>query len=59
MNRLVSAAMVLTLSAIVAEIVKNTSPRWIGWTSIAIAGSDEVVGMEQNRVDELLVTGVR
>ena len=39
MNRLVALVMVLTLAAIVAEIVAGRSPWWIGWGSLLIAGS--------------------
>jgi len=39
MNRLVALVMVLTLAAIVAQIVEGVSPWWIGWVSLAIAGS--------------------
>jgi hypothetical protein len=39
MNRLVALVMVLTLVAIVAQIVEATDPWWIGWGSLALAGS--------------------
>jgi len=39
MNRLVALVMVLTLVAIVAEIVEDSAPWWIGWGSLVIAGS--------------------
>jgi hypothetical protein len=39
MNRLVALVMVLTLAALVAEILEEVSPWWIGWVSIALAGS--------------------
>jgi hypothetical protein len=39
MNRLVALVMVLTLAAIVAEIVEGENPWWIDWGSLAIAGS--------------------
>jgi hypothetical protein len=39
MNRLVALVMVLTLAAICAEIVQGENPWWIGWGSIALAGS--------------------
>jgi hypothetical protein len=39
MNRLVALVMVLTLVAIVAEIIERVSPWWIGWGSLLIAGS--------------------
>jgi hypothetical protein len=39
MNRLVALVMVLTLVAIVAQIVEAADPWWIGWGSLALAGS--------------------
>jgi hypothetical protein len=39
MNRLVAMVMLATLVAIVAEIVEDKSPWWIGWGSLLIAGS--------------------
>jgi hypothetical protein len=39
MNRLVALVMVLTLLAIGAEIVEGANPWWIGWGSLALAGS--------------------
>jgi hypothetical protein len=39
MNRLVALVMVLTLAAIVAEIVEGANPWWVGWGSLVIAGS--------------------
>src|ERR1700726_1505422 len=39
MNRLVALVMVLTLAAIGAEIVADKNPWWIGWGSMALAGS--------------------
>jgi hypothetical protein len=39
MNRLVAAVMLLTLAAICAEIAEDKNPWWIGWGSIALAGS--------------------
>jgi hypothetical protein len=39
MNRLVALVMLLTLVAIVAEIVEAANPWWIGWASLALAGS--------------------
>jgi hypothetical protein len=39
MNRLVALVMVLTLVAIVAQIVEAANPWWIGWGSLALAGS--------------------
>ncbi len=43
MNRLVALVMVLTLAAICAEIVQGVDPWWIGWVSIALAGSGFVL----------------
>jgi hypothetical protein len=43
MNRLVALVMVLTLAAICAEIVQGDNPWWIGWGSIALAGSGFVL----------------
>jgi len=37
MNRLVAAAMLGTLAAIVAEIVSPGRERWLGWASLALA----------------------
>src|SRR5476651_606243 len=45
MNRLVAAVMLLTLAAICAEIVQGENPWWIGWGSIALAGSGFVPTM--------------
>jgi hypothetical protein len=45
MNRLVALVMVLTLAAIGAEIVQGENPWWIGWGSIALAGSGFVPTM--------------
>ena len=39
MNRLVALVMLLTLAAIVAEVVEVVHPWWIGWVSLALAGS--------------------
>jgi hypothetical protein len=39
MNRLVALVMVLTLAAIVGQIVEAADPWWIGWGSLALAGS--------------------
>ena len=41
MNRLVALIMVLTLLAIGAEIVEGANPWWIGWGSMALAGTRE------------------
>ena len=45
MNRLVALVMLLTLAAIVAEIALGQNPWWIGWVSIALAGSGFVPTM--------------
>jgi hypothetical protein len=45
MNRLVVVVMLLTLAAICAEIVQGKNPWWIGWGSIALAGSGFVPTM--------------
>ena len=42
MNRLVALVMLLTLAAIVAEIVEGVHPWWTGWVSLALAGSGVV-----------------
>ena len=43
MNRLVALVMVLTLAAICAEIVLGENRWWIGWVSLALAGSGFVL----------------
>jgi hypothetical protein len=45
MNRLVALVMLLTLAAICAEIVQGDNPWWIGWGSLALAGSGFVPTM--------------
>jgi hypothetical protein len=45
MNRLVALVMLLTLAAICAEIVQGEIPWWIGWGSLALAGSGFVPTM--------------
>jgi hypothetical protein len=45
MNRPVALVMLLTLAAICAEIVQDENPWWIGWGSIALAGSGFVPTM--------------
>ena len=37
MNRLVAAAMLGTIVAIIVQIAKGEDPRWVGWTSLALA----------------------
>ena len=39
MNRLVALVMILTLLAIVLEIVADEAPWWVGWGSLALAAS--------------------
>jgi len=39
MNRLVALVMLLTIAAIVAEIVTGVHPWWIGWVSLILVGS--------------------
>ena len=36
MNRLVAAAMVATLAAVIVELAKGDGPVWVGWTSLAL-----------------------
>ncbi len=44
-NRLVALVMVLTLAAICAEIVLGENRWWIGWGSLALAGSGFVLAI--------------
>jgi hypothetical protein len=37
MNRLIALAMVLTLNAIITEIIRNTGHWWTGWISLTAA----------------------
>ena len=37
MNRLISAVMLATLAAIVAEIAGSSEPAWVGWCSLPLA----------------------
>ena len=39
MNRLISAAMLATLAAIVVQIARGDEPRWVGWASLGLVGS--------------------
>jgi hypothetical protein len=39
MNRLVAAAMLATVAAIVVQIAGGDAPAWVGWTSLALAVS--------------------
>ena len=45
MNRLVVLVMLLTMAAIIAEIVQGGNPWWIGWGSLLLAGSGFVPTM--------------
>ena len=47
MNRLVTLVMLLTLAAIVAEIVEGVHPWWIGWFSLTLAGSGVVTTLRR------------
>src|SRR6266851_4202491 len=48
MNRLVALVMVLTLVAIVAQIVEAADPWWAGWGSLALAGNFQRYRSEEN-----------
>jgi hypothetical protein len=37
MNRLVALAMVAVLAGIVVELVRDSVPAWVGWTSLVLA----------------------
>jgi hypothetical protein len=37
MNRLIAAMMLGTIAAIVVQIAGGDDPRWVGWTSLALA----------------------
>ncbi len=39
MNRLIAAAMVGTLAAIVVQLARADAPAWVGWTSLALAAA--------------------
>jgi hypothetical protein len=39
MNRLVGVVMLGTLAALVAQIANGDTPRWAGWTSLALVGA--------------------
>ena len=39
MNRLIAAVMLVTMAAIVVQIAAGDGPRWVGWASLALAGS--------------------
>ena len=51
MNRLVSLVMVATLVAICTEIVDGNHPWWIGWGSLALAGSGFVPTIDPHRAE--------
>jgi hypothetical protein len=42
MNRLVALVMLVTVGAIVGEIVQRVHPWWVGWVSLALVGSGVV-----------------
>ncbi len=48
MNRLVTLAMLVTLGALIAEIVRGAKPSWIAWTSLAAAAS--AMGLARARI---------
>lgn len=39
MNRLIAAVMIGTLAAIAVQIANGDHPLWVGWASLALAGS--------------------
>ncbi len=39
MDRLVALVMLVTLAAIVMEIVRGDAPAWVGWTSLVLAAA--------------------
>jgi hypothetical protein len=39
MDRLIALVMLLTLAAIVAEIVRGDVPAWVGWTSLILVAA--------------------
>jgi hypothetical protein len=47
MNQLIAAMMLVTLGAIVAEIVRGDRPLWIAWVSLALGAS--AVGLAMSR----------
>ena len=38
MNRLISAAMLATLAAVIVQIARGDEPRWVGWASLGLVG---------------------
>jgi hypothetical protein len=47
MNRLIAVVMVLTVLAIITEIIRNTDHWWLGWISLAAAVS--AIGLARTR----------
>ena len=43
MNRLVAAAMLVTLGSIIAQIARGDRPLWVGWVSLFLAGGPIVL----------------
>jgi hypothetical protein len=43
MSRLVAVTMLATLGSIVAEIARADQPRWVGWSSLGLAGGPIVL----------------
>jgi hypothetical protein len=39
MNRLIAAVMLATIIGVIVQITDAHSPRWVGWTSLALVGS--------------------
>ena len=39
MNRLIALAMLVTLAAVIGELVRHCVPPWVAWASLAIGGS--------------------
>jgi hypothetical protein len=39
MNRLVAAAMLATLAAVVVQVARGDDPHWLGWASLALVGA--------------------
>ncbi|HZQ87856.1 MAG TPA: hypothetical protein VFA83_23620 [Acidimicrobiales bacterium] len=39
MNRLIALAMLVTLAAVIGELVRHCVPAWVAWASLAIGGS--------------------
>ena len=47
MNRLIALVMLLTLGALVAEIVQGVRPWWVGWVSLALVSSGVVTTLSR------------